>query len=346
MSNLQDDNLMNSQWADLFAFEKTQQQVYSSYVQSDACRNFYSTSDAIERKNSIFSDKSEKRQANGVAHFLFDLSNPKKKSTRQGYLSSSSDLYRQGVEIQINEQWSAGFRRISAGTRGHLLDTRIFGLNESISLTDNDFFQELSLFNPLEFIQLQEEDKPIESVITFPIVTSDANQRENSVLNGVIEPFPIRPVIAYFSINFPFEPHGVTANFESGNSYLRTATDAIDSVYDFYPRKINNQVFLDAGERISVTNNEGTNTVEVGPQLPYVTSDTNYLEPFDDFSPSRGDKNLRSKNYDLDFLNIIEKMPEQETTYLTLTQVSGKTGFVYNNTLQGIDSIAYGGLLR
>lgn len=347
MSDLQKDNLMNSQWSTLFAFEKSTTNTFSNIIVLDTKSNFYSTDEAIDRKNRIFNDRSEKKYVSSTnsAYFMFDLSIPKKKSTKQGYLSSSVDPYRQGTEIRKNEHWSAGSFKLSAGTYGHLFESNIFGLNEAVSLTDNNYFQELNLFNPIEFISLQAEDKLIENVITFPIVTSDTNQRENYILNGVIEPFPIRPVISHFSINFPFEPHDVIGNLESGNPYLRTSTDVVDSVYNFLSHEANREAFLDAGERITVTNNEGV-AVEVGPHLPYVTYDTNLLGPFNDFVPARGDKNIASKNYDSDLLSIIEKMPAQEITYLNLSQKSGKTGFVYNNSLQGVDSIAYGGLLR
>jgi len=346
MASIQQNNLMNSQWPDLFAFSQTIQNTNQQNIILDTTENFYSTDLRVDYSNRVFSDRSEPKVNNqsNVAHFLFDQSTSKKrKSVKQGYLSSSIDQFRQGIDIRSHNHL-VGVFKISGGTAGHLIDPNAYGINDSNRITDGDFFQEINLFNPIEFIDAQGQNKLVEQTITFPIVTSDSNQRENFILNGIIEPFPIRPVISQFSINFPFEPHGVFATFGNGNLFLRTSSDDVVSIYNI--DEISNRFFYDSGEFITLVNDDASQSVDAGPSLPYISLDENLILPFKDEILSRGDEFQSSRSYESDLLDVIKRMPRQESTYLGSRQKSGKTGFIYSNSLHGVDSISYGDLLR
>lgn len=345
---VQTENLNNGQWPDLFSFEETPQSNEVLYFVIDGTQDYFNTrQQIINKSNRIFTDKTEAKMVSGstVALNFFSTTSPKTRATKSGIVSSSIDEYRQGTEISLVKHLVEGTYKLTAGTAGHLIDPKSIGIGESNDLTGNEFFQELSLFNPVEFISLQ-TDKPIEEIITFPIVTKNVDQRENYILNGVIEPFPIRAVISYFSINFPFEPHGVSANFGNGNPYLRSSSDETESIYDFQPLRANKKPFLDGGEPLTMQNDEGTETVEVGPNLPYIDTDQNVIVPYDDTLYTRGDILQSTRPYESDLLSVIKRMEPEGMSYLMQDQLSGKTGFVYNNSIQGVDSIAYGGLVR
>lgn len=348
---VQIDNLNNGQWSELFAFDTTPPTSQISTVIIDADQNYFNIQHQLDLEaNRKFIDRgrpSKITSHNTVTDF-FTVSNIKTKTSKNGYLTGSIvDQVRQGVELSDFRHWQSGIFKISAGTPGHLIkDFTSIGISEIYSLTDNNFFQELSLFDSVEFITLQSEDKPIEHLVTFPIVTSDTNQRENFIFNGIIEPFPIRPVISYFSINFPFEPHGVSANFGNGNPFLRSSSDMVDSIDTFDPERINKKVFLDISDSMRLLNDEGTTSVDLGPSLPYISFDENYLEPFKDAVYSLGDELQSTRNYENDFLDVIKRMDPLGTTYLTANEYSGRTGFTYDNNFQRVDSIAFGGLLR
>ena len=346
----EENNLNNGQWSDFFASDKsdlikediihcihidTDQSYYSNQIQADIAAN---------RK---FLDRTSSKKINGVNNVasLFDVSSKKDRATKNGYLSSSIDQFRQGVEITLLKH-QAGMVKISAGTPGHLMPTSNYGVNENNNLTDNNFFQELNLFNPIEFINVQSTDKLIEQTITFPIVTSDTNQRENAVLNGIIEPFPIRPIIAHFSIYFPTEPQGIKANLSNGDHFLKKSSDTVHSTYDFLPTRSNREVFLDASDPVTVSNDQGDVTVQVGPSIPVMSNDINYIEPFADVVYARGDALEATKSYQSDLLSAIRSLKPMNTTYLDSNEFSGRTGFTYNDSVQGVDSIAFGGLTR
>jgi len=344
---LEPDNLNNGQWVEIFTNESSIEGGTNTVIIESNIDYYSSLSQASILRDRKFLDKSSLKKivgSNTVAN-AFDTSVTKDRATKTGYLSSSVDPYRQGVEITLPRHIT-GPAKISAGTPGHFINPTPFGLNENVNLTDNDFFQELNLFNSVEFIQAQDSNKLIEQIITFPIVTSDANQRENFVLNGIIEPFPIRPIISYFSIYFPAEPHGIKANFSNGDVLVKKASDIVSSVYDFLPNGINKEIFLDASEPITMSNDEGTSTVEVGPNIPYLPTDTNYIEPFEDVVYARGDELESTRDYDNDLLAAVRALKPMGTTYLNANQFSGRTGFSYNNSTQGVDSIVYGGLSR
>lgn len=345
---IQTENLDNGQWSDLVAFDNFVNENIA-HVLVEADQDYYNTERQIlleANRKFIDRGKPSKIQGSNTAIDFFTTQSRKTRTTKSGSLTTDSNIGRQGVEISQFSHWQAGIFKITAGTAGHLVKPVCYGINEAYNLTDNDFFQELSLFNPIEFISLQDEDRIIEQVITFPIVTSDANQRENFILNGVIEPIPIRSVISYFSINFPFEPHGITANFGNGNLFLRTSSDDVSSVHTFNSSTTNKRVFLDGGEPMTIANDQGDSTVQVGPSFSYLSFDQNYIAPFNDAVYSRGDQLQSTRMYESDLLEAVKSMKPLGETYLSSNEYSGKTGFIYNNAEQGVDSIAYGGLLR
>lgn len=252
------------------------------------------------------------------------------------YASSSVDIYRQGVEIRNQKQWTAGVFKITAGTPGHLYDSYRYGISD-ISIIDPDVYHEIEVFDPIKFVETGGDP----ALFTYPIITGDFNQLENFVLNGIIEPFPIRPVISNFSINFPFEPHAFRGDYSNGNINHRFASDEILSVDYFEPTRRNAQTFLDAVDYVSVSENSVTNGTYIG----YLMLDENTITAFKDSVPPQETINISS--YTEDLLNVIYSMSASlgGTSYVTKKQKSATCGFVYNNADQGTDSIAYGGLL-
>ena len=342
-------DINNGQWAQNNAFDSKPSNAVT-YVVIDADQDYLITSRQAELLfDRRFIDRSAPRTlsgSNSITQF-FGISSRKTRASKTGYLTSASlDKFRQGIELKDLKQWSAGFYKILAGTPGHIVNPVCFGTNEDNNNTGNNFFQELNLFNPIEFIGAQGADKLVEQVITFPIVTADANQKENYILNGIIEPFPIRPIISYFSIYFPVEPQGIKANFSNSDPLQKKQSDLVENMHEFLPNHRNNEPFLDAVDALTMTNDTGTSRVEVGPSLPYFMTDTNYLSPFKDAVNARGDTLESTRGYDSDMLSAIKKLPKLGSTYLRQNEFSGATGFTYNDSVQGVDSIAFGGLTR
>lgn len=346
---LETENFDNGQWPDLFCYSDSlvNKTVVSHVI--DADQYYFDTNKQIQlRSDRRFIDRGKPdliKDQDAATEFFNESIDKRTKTTKNGLFSSEFDKFRQGVEITRLIHTERPGPMITAGTPGHIIDPHVFGLNEVYSLTDSEAFQEINLFDPIEFISIQINGSPLESVITFPIVTSDVNQRENYILNGVIEPFPIRSVISFFTINFPFEPHGMTADFLDGNYNRLDGSDTIETVYKFNPTHENNRVFFDGGEEFTVASDDGT-IVTLGPNTPYTWTGENNVTPFTDVTYPRGDNLLSMRSYDAELLSVINLMDPQQLTYIRTDEVSSSTGFMYDNCQQGTDSIAYGGLLR
>ena len=323
-----------------------------SYVSIDCDDNYFSTREQIRiKERNFFVDKSIARavkSSNSSTGFFGNEkidSAPITGTINHNYITGSYfNTYRNGIEITNLSQWTAGTVKISAGTPGHLVTPLSLGISE-ISIVDKDYYKEIDLFNPVYFIELQEDEKPIENIITFPIVTNDSNQLENFVLNGIIEPFPIRPIISNFTINVPFEPQGVRGTFGNGNPTMFLASDYVVSVDYYEPESKNNNVFLDLSDDLTISNDEGTVTRHLGSSIFFFNDGVNYLSPFEDKVNPRGE-DLDYVDYSADLKEVVNKMKPQGSTYVTKKERSASTGFMYDNIGQtgGTDSIAYGGL--
>ena len=253
------------------------------------------------------------------------------------YSSSSYDSYRNGIEITEDKHWVSGLSKISAGTPGHLFDPLSYGYSET-SVISEDEFVEIDPFDPVKYVATGGDP----TYFTYPIITSDYNQVENYILNGIIEPFPIRPVISNFSINFPFEPHSVRGDFGCGNINMGLHSDQIVSVDYYDPERQNATPFLDALSVFTIATPDAT---FVGPTLGYFNTDENVHPPYDDQEVFPRGEPL-SGSYGQQLSSAVQQMPLQGETYVSRGKRSATSGYVYDNTPQGTDSITYGGLLH
>lgn len=250
-------------------------------------------------------------------------------------VSSSIDAYRHGIEITEEKHWAAGVAKISAGTAGHLFDESRYGVPRFPLISADKFF-EIETFDPVKFVETGGDYNQF----TYPIVTSDRNLEENFILDGIIEPFPIRQVISNFSTNFPFEPRAFRASIESGNPNKTFSSDLVVSHDYFFPTLENRAWYLDDSDLIYL-DPQATGSLNI--RIDHFNIDQNYQVSFVDVVPPRG--NTVRSSYTGDLLNAVNAMPPRETSYLSEKQVSFSCGFTYNNNELGTDSIAYGGLL-
>lgn len=340
------------------------------YINIDCDSNYFDTSEQIHIKNTtwftettsptmisgsnvvagLFSKKSIKKDDSSYSSVAYpagstvvDSSGASRKILSLSidfYASSSIDGYRNGVEITENKHWTAGLAKITAGTPGHLVDDTFFGVPK-VSVIDADKFFDVNTFNPVSYII---DGGSVFGSYMFPIITADYNQLENYILDGIIEPLPIRSVVSNFSINFPIEPHSVKAEFGNGNVGFSRSSDQIETVDYFEPDRQTRKFFLDAAETIIFKNDDCTITASLGPAVGYVNLDENYTSPFEDVVYPRGEQ--PSLTYDNELLTVINKLPISASSYVPRKKKSNTCGFVYDNNPEGTDSIAYGGLLH
>ena len=263
------------------------------------------------------------------------------------YASSSIDSYRNGVEITQDKHWTAGLAKITAGTPGHLYSSTLFGVTEN-DIISPDTFTEISLFDPVKFVVTGGDPE----FFTYPIVTSNGVLAEALDENGVIEPFPIRSVISNRSLNFPYEPHATRGQFGNGNTNNRFATDSVLSLDYFSPGKRNSTPYFDLVTQLGLSGSlimmSGEETWGRTPEddlyfVEHVVIEENLISPYEDVVYPRGD--VPDDTYTGDLLSAVNTMLPGGATYVNRKEKSATCGFVYDNSPQGTDSIAYGGLL-
>lgn len=252
------------------------------------------------------------------------------------------DIYRQGVEISQNKHIIGNFK-ILAGTPGHIVQPLSFGV-ENIDIISENYCKDFDYFNPVYYLQVQENTDLIEKVFTFPIITPGANQSENYSFNGIIEPLTIRPIASFFSIEFPFESHTTRGSMMAGNTDQAYGSSDLVLTVDYRPdrlstegRYINDDYFLDAFESMD-PNGSG---IPIG--TGYFDTKLNTLASFNDDRVHADDSGAAVIISDEDILSKIKSMKPNEENYISVRKKSAFAGFVYD-TPAGTDSITFGGM--
>lgn len=170
---------------------------------------------------------------------------------------SSSYAWTQGVEMNRQTMYDAGLVKIWSGEAGHQLKPSVFGQDKNFF--PDPGFADLDLFDPVRFLQAQEHDSPLWfNIITFPIITGNNDQLENFNFNGIIEPFPIREVVGFFSTEVPYQAHQPRASLVGGNDNIVNGSDRVLTV-DYYSPTTQIIGFLDMVDLINPgTEHSGT----------------------------------------------------------------------------------------
>jgi hypothetical protein len=240
------------------------------------------------------------------------------------------DGYRQGVEMTQMKHFDAGLVKIHAGEPGHVLRKNRYGMDKNFRPEPR--FEELDYFNPVTFLRAQEIGDPLLlNILTFPIITGDNDQIENFVFDGIIEPLPIREIASFFSIETPFQARNVRGALMAGNSDQTTASDLIVTV-DYFEPEIEQIEYVDmAGSDMPSQQFAG-----------FFRFDKSQRRPFND---TRFPRNVQiSTTYSTAMDAAISLMSGSTDNYVSFKQYSSNSGFCYDNTSIGVDSIAFGGM--
>jgi len=234
------------------------------------------------------------------------------------------DAYRQGVELTRLKHFDAGScAKIHAGEPGHVLKKNFYGADRNF--LKEDYYQDLEYFDPVEYV------KADETKATYPIITNDSDETENYDFNGVIEPFTIRAVAAFFSIDVPFEAHAVKGALMDGNADITSANSKIITVDDKFPNKI--MPWLDLVDMMG--------TVKKIPTVAFVNDDKTYVIPFNDAKS----KVLLSTSMPGNMSDALLDTSPATEEYVPEGKFSSPCGWTYDDvTSKGTDSIAFGGL--
>lgn len=243
------------------------------------------------------------------------------------------DPYRQGVELTHIKHFDAGVVKIHAGEQGHILRKNRLGMDKNFRT--EPVFTEVDYFDAVGFIRAQEAGNVLlGGIITFPIVTGDNDQLENYVYDGVIEPFPIREVISFFSIEAPFQARGVKGCAMVGNSDSTAASDQVLTVDYFEPDK-EQIAYLDRVDMIGIS----------GSAIPlngFFLPEKSTCKPFID---ARHPRNVpTSSSYSNTLISALSLMSGSTDNYVPYNKKSAPAGSLYDNNPVGTDSISFGGM--
>jgi len=248
---------------------------------------------------------------------------------------TSSDLtgsypFLQGVEVSQQAQYDAGLVKIWSGNPGHRLPPSTFGQDKNFF--PDPGFADMDLFDPVRYLQSQADASPLTApIFTFPIVTGDNDQLENFNFNGIIEPLTIRPVVAFFSTDVPFEVHTVRATLMAGNTNQVNGTEQVLTVDRYEPtREIVG--YLDM-----------VDIIEGHPLNGFFRHEFTTVLPFVDQRLVRND--VPDLGLDPGMAAALSLMTGSTDNYMGPDQRSATCGWYYdNNASTGTDSLAFGGM--
>lgn len=259
--------------------------------------------------------------------------------------TSAIDAYRQGVELTQIKHFDAGIVKIHAGEPGHVLHKNRYGMDKNFR--NDTHFEETDYFDPRKYLTAQDSDSPLYfNIITFPIITSDNDQIENYVFDGVIEPLTIRARASFFSIDVPFEAHEVKGALMGGNTDTSWGSDRVLTVYT--NESAPNGAFLDQyADSVAFPGEEsGSFAPAASSIVGFFMHDKRQLSPFVD---ARYPRNVPlPTNYDTQMSIAVNLMSGSTDSYVSeVTKTKSATcGWDYDNGVsQGTDSLAFGGMI-
>jgi len=258
---------------------------------------------------------------------------PSNASSNAGALNTSTiDAYTQGVEITRQQQYDAGIAKIWSGDPTHVLKPCVFGQDKNFF--PDPGFADIDLFDPVRLLKAEELASPLWfNILTYPIITGDNDQAENFNFNGIIEPLTIRPIVAFFSTEAPFESHTVRGAFGNGNTNQINGSDIVETVYSFEPGR---QIvgYLDMVDIIEGHPLNGFFRFEFTARLP--------------FNDARLIRNTIDRLTGADVPSIdaaLSLMTGSTDNYVRFDQRSATCGWNYdNNVATGTDSLPFGGM--
>lgn len=123
-----------------------------------------------------------------------------------GYDTTSFDHLRQGVEIRNDKDRYGGPLKISAGTLDHSLEQIVFG--QPLPYKEEFSFEEADRLTA---------NMVLSGAMNLAQSEVDSNILDGFQLDGVLEPFTIREVATFSSIEAPFISHAIKSDLQGGN---------------------------------------------------------------------------------------------------------------------------------
>ncbi len=258
-----------------------------------------------------------------------------------GIGTSGYDQYRQGVSVRTQRELYSGmspkmfpsWQETPNGEQG----STVFG--QPRPFKPNVPYQDLSKFNPVEFVQFA---GGFDKSQIYPQILWNASLTDPYQLDGAIEPLTIRNAVTLMLVEGTPPAHRISAELLDGNADERGKTSQVVQVYD-YRSPLVVKPFIDYPEyfgQTALTSIPLPGVISMNEQVlrPFVDTTFDYRSVYD--SP------FYENNIGADMAAAITAMSGSFDTLLRSNQVSATAGFVYDNNPLGTDSLAFGGLKR
>jgi hypothetical protein len=247
--------------------------------------------------------------------------------TFSGSNLSAVDPYRQGIELQTEEQYYQGLVKIHSGYPEHKLPQVIFG-QEDTSVVNENWYQEVDTFSVLPFIEFDTKDPSIAALRpfngAFTRTSSSIGDRFDEIYDGVLEPLSIRSKLTRLDV-----VHSSKASSIEGNERRQDgSSDSIAIVYSLI-NSPNLAAFVD-----SMKSRGSTAFHEDFEPL------SNILRPWIDERDIVG--SVIAPHADPYMISIILSLNMMRDNLSPPDRKSTTCGFVYD-TAAGTDSLSFGG---
>jgi hypothetical protein len=234
--------------------------------------------------------------------------------------------FHQGIELRSMRGYVAGYAKILSGEPGHRLSRTSFGqdvvYNDVLPQVYNTSFTDGEVFDPI---------KHVKNELSYPFSIKNSGDQMLGPYGSILatmEPLTIRDVAGLRSTYFPYEAHGVWGLVGNGNESHTRSSDFVVSTSQI--KFGGNIPFLDRNETDSYGKpGNGIFFWEKNRILPFVDTDNNQIV-----------KNLLSGP----ITNVTNELNYRDNGYVPDGYVSHTTGFVYDGTKLGTDSLAFGGM--
>jgi len=160
-------------------------------------------------------------------------------------------------------------------------------------------------------------------------------------MDGVIEPFTIRADASFTTIESPYLARSIKGEFGNGNSDFYRRHDQAECVFPIEAPLII-APFEDASDYMGDTQSASV------PLPGFSSTKQAALRPFKEVKLEDNKKSIVFEHEvsGSDMISALNAMNPSTDSFLDNETKSARTGFTYTNAPQGVDSVAFGGLLR
>jgi len=235
------------------------------------------------------------------------------------------DRFRQGIEVVTERHKAAVTYRVYSGRDDHVLETVNFG-QTSPRLTGSVTFSDAERWTAGQYILIDHLPQTSRD-FPFAVYDSDVDARN---WDGVIEPLDIRAPATLDTSFFPVDPRAIRGQVMGGGGVTANSSQLVSQ---FYQKRTTARIdrYVDDG-------------YDFGNRTAYAYIDTtdSAEEPFNDTVSRTCDTFFTSslvKNYASNSASV------DSSDYINKKSFSSTCGFVFDNSIRGIDSIGYGGMI-